>query len=86
MVAGDDVANSKPHPEPYLTAADAARRRTGATAWPWRTRPRAWRRPSAAGCRVVAIPHIADIDVQGAYIINTLEGWTLESLWAAAGA
>lgn len=83
VVAGDDVANSKPHPEPYLTAARRLAARpedclviedspTGVAAG------------AAAGCRVVAVPHLAAIAVPGVVVIDSLAGWSLRDLWAAA--
>jgi HAD superfamily hydrolase (TIGR01509 family) len=59
-VSGDDVANGKPHPEPYLTAA----RQLGVD--PDRCAviedsPNGSRAGAAAGCRVLAIPHAAPI-------------------------
>lgn len=60
-VSGDDVRFGKPHPEPYLTAAE----RLGAD--PARCAviedsPNGSRSGAAAGCRVVAIPHAAPVD------------------------
>lgn len=80
VVAGDDVQNTKPHPEPYLAAARTLGHApanclaledslTGVTS------------AVAAGCRVIAIPHITTIDTPGATAIATLEGETLATLW-----
>ena len=60
-VSGDDVVHGKPHPEPYLTAArllgvDPAR------CVVIEDSPNGARSGSAAGCKVVAIPHAAPID------------------------
>ncbi|WP_255952828.1 HAD family hydrolase [Streptomyces odontomachi] len=72
-VAGDDVARTKPHPDPYLLAAaglgaDPARcaviedTATGVAA------------AEAAGCRVVAVPSITPIaPAPGRTIVTTLE-------------
>ncbi|MFF5335831.1 HAD family hydrolase [Streptomyces sp. NPDC013181] len=72
-VAGDEVARTKPHPEPYLTAArgfgvdpglcavieDTA---TGVAA------------AEAAGCRVVAVPSVAPIaPAEGRVVVGSLE-------------
>jgi beta-phosphoglucomutase-like phosphatase (HAD superfamily) len=38
----------------------------------------------SAGCRVVAVPHIAVVDEPTALVIETLDGRHLEELWAAA--
>jgi HAD superfamily hydrolase (TIGR01509 family) len=80
VVAGDDVENTKPHPEPYLAAARTLGHapddclaledsRTGVTS------------AVAAGCRVVAIPHLGELDLPGPSVITTLEGESLASLW-----
>jgi HAD superfamily hydrolase (TIGR01509 family) len=86
VVAGDDVENSKPHPDPYLTAAAGLGHEpgrclaledslTGVTS------------AASAGCRVVAIPHLIAIDIPGVVTVDSLEGATAASLWAlAAGA
>lgn len=83
IVAGDDVAHSKPHPEPYLTAA----RLVGA--FPAQClviedSPTGVAAGAAAGCTVVAVPHIATVDVPGVLVIESLAGWSLEGLWRAA--
>jgi hypothetical protein len=33
---------------------------------------------------VVAIPHIAEIPADGAFVIRSLADWTLDTLWVAA--
>ncbi|GAB2794178.1 HAD family hydrolase [Streptomyces daliensis] len=72
-LAGDDLARTKPHPDPYLTAAarlgaDPARCAvvedtvTGVTS------------AEAAGCRVVAVPSVAPIEpVAGRTVVESLE-------------
>ncbi|MFJ8309327.1 MULTISPECIES: HAD family hydrolase [unclassified Streptomyces] len=72
-VAGDEVAQTKPHPEPYLLAArglgaDPARcavvedTATGVAA------------AEAAGCRVVAVPSVAPIEAAaGRVVVGSLE-------------
>jgi len=85
VVAGDDVTNSKPHPEPYRTAAamiGVAPERCLAL----EDSPTGVQSAVAAGCTVVAIPHIAHIDLPGALTIETLEGRSLTELWSAARA
>ena len=83
VVAGDDVTESKPHPEPYLTAAGALATPPG-RCLALEDSPTGVRSAVTAGCRVVAIPHIAAIDGTGALVIDSLAGWTLEALWAGA--
>lgn len=83
VVTGDEVTHGKPHPEPYLRAAellgvnaadclaveDSA---TGAAS------------ANAAGCTVVVVPHMVDVPPAPRRIrLQTLEGLTPEALFAA---
>lgn len=80
-VSADDVVRGKPHPDPYLKAAanldvdinhslifeDSP---TGVTA------------ARASGAWVVAVPHIAPIDLaEKSVVITTLEGHSINSIW-----
>jgi HAD superfamily hydrolase (TIGR01509 family) len=82
VVAGDDVANGKPHPEPYLTAAarlgfppercvaieDSL---TGVTS------------AEAARVPVLAVEHLVPIPPgPGRTVVTTLKGWTAANLGA----
>jgi HAD superfamily hydrolase (TIGR01509 family) len=61
IVAGDDVTHNKPHPEPYLTAAD----RLGvdpADCVALEDSPNGAASATAAGCRVVAVPSVVAIE------------------------
>ena len=85
VVAGDHIRNSKPHPEPYQTAA----RLLGVP--PHRClaiedSPTGVGSAVAAGCVVVAVPDIAPIDpaAGAALIASTLEGRRLGELWGCA--
>lgn len=85
VVAGDHIVNSKPHPEPYLRAAEllgVAPRHCLAV----EDSPTGVRSAAAAGCVVVAVPHIAPIpaDIVGAYEIDSLVGHTPQDLWERA--
>lgn len=82
VVAGDDVQQTKPHPEPYLTAAAALGVEVG-DCLVLEDSPTGVTSGVAAGCRVVAIPHIATVDGPGVTVIDSLVGWTVASLWAA---
>ena len=82
VVAGDDVTNSKPHPEPYRRAAELIGVSTH-DCLALEDSPPGVQSAVSAGCRVVAIPHIAQIDMEGATVIDTLEGRTLADLWSA---
>lgn len=83
VVAGDDVEMGKPHPEPYLTAASALGV-VPALCLALEDSPTGVRSAVAAGCRVVAIPHVAPIANAGAFNVDTLAGWDLSALWLAA--
>lgn len=80
-IGGDEVENTKPHPEPYQEAA----RRLGfqpADCLALEDSPTGTTSALAAGCRVVAIPHIAEItDNPAVAQISSLEGFSLEALW-----
>jgi HAD superfamily hydrolase (TIGR01509 family) len=61
IVAGDDVTHSKPHPEPYLTAAG----RLGvdpADCVAFEDSPNGAASATAAGCRVIAVPSVVAIE------------------------
>ena len=67
-VVGDDVSRGKPHPEPYLLAAE----RLGVDPRECvaiEDSPTGARSALAAGCRVIGVPHVVDIpreiDVDG---------------------
>ncbi len=82
VVAGDDVEQGKPHPEPYLTAADALGvAPEGCLAL--EDSPTGVMSAVTAGCRVVAIPHIAQIDEAGVLVIDSLVGRRIGELWLA---
>ena len=79
-MTGDEVSHGKPHPEPYLTAAA----RLGvdpSDCLALEDSPTGVTSAAAAGCRVVAIPHIADIDVLEVYNARLLfEAYNDEAL------
>ncbi|MBU6243743.1 MAG: HAD family phosphatase [Actinomycetales bacterium] len=82
IVGGDDVAQSKPHPEPYLAAA-AALGVEPVDCLALEDSPTGVASGLAAGCRVVAIPHIAPIEpAAGLAMVPTLSGWSITDLWA----
>ena len=80
-IGGDEVENTKPHPEPYQEAA----RRLGFApkdCLALEDSPTGTASALAAGCRVVAIPHIAAIEATGGVAqIPSLERLTLLALW-----
>ncbi|GAA2994027.1 HAD family phosphatase [Streptomyces drozdowiczii] len=72
-VAGDEVSRTKPHPEPYLTAADGfgADPRLCAVIEDTATGVAA---AEAAGCRVVAVPSVSPIAAaEGRVVVRSLE-------------
>jgi len=85
VVAGDHVTSSKPHPEPYLMAA-AATGFPAPSCLAIEDSPTGVASAIAAGCKVVAVPHIAPVDhlvegSPGAAVVESLTGHTIESLW-----
>jgi len=81
IVGGDDVTFSKPHPEPYLTAADALGFET-LDCLALEDSPTGVRSALDAGCRVIGIAHITPIDpAEGLTLVPTLQGQTVAGLW-----
>lgn len=85
IVAGDHIANSKPHPDPYLRAAELLDVHPG-TCLAIEDSPTGVRSAVAAGCVVVGVPQIAALpeDLSSVHVIHTLQGHDPHSLWAAA--
>ncbi len=87
-VAGDEVSDSKPHPEPYLAAARALGvpiERCVVI----EDSPTGVESGQASGALVVAVPHIVDISAAPRRrVVATLEGVTLEVLgdWVSQAA
>lgn len=81
IVGGDEVAESKPHPAPYLQAARLLGVRA-ADCLVIEDSPTGVASGLAAGCRVVAVPHMSAIaPVEGLTVIESLEGCSIDSLW-----
>jgi HAD superfamily hydrolase (TIGR01509 family) len=82
VVAGDDVRNGKPHPEPYLTAAA----RLGVDPVDCvavEDSPTGVASAEAAGVPVLAVTHLIPIpDAPGRHVVGTLEGLTSGDLRA----
>jgi HAD superfamily hydrolase (TIGR01509 family) len=74
VICGDDVAEGKPHPEPYLTAAA----RLGVapeSCVAIEDSPTGMTSALAAGCRVIGVPNVRSLNpAEGAVILDTLEG------------
>jgi HAD superfamily hydrolase (TIGR01509 family) len=85
-VAGDETANTKPHPEPYLTAAarlgvDPSR------AVVLEDSPTGVQAGLACGAFVVGIPHVAPVQpAPRLHLVDTLAGVSLDDIigWATA--
>lgn len=87
-VTGDEVSQGKPHPEPYLLAAE----RLGVRADECvaiEDSPTGVRSALAAGCRVIGVPHVVDVPAELATLpesigqlalIPTLDGVGMEDL------
>lgn len=86
LVAGDMVDHPKPHPEPYLRAAE--RLGVDITACiALEDSPPGVASAAASGAFALGIPHIASLDGSDAHLLwPTLEGRTSAQLFAAAGA
>ena len=82
VVTGDDVRDGKPHPEPYLSAARALGvDPTECVAI--EDSPTGVASATAAGCVVVAVPHIVAIEpAPGRYIVDSLKSVTPADLGA----
>jgi HAD superfamily hydrolase (TIGR01509 family) len=59
-VVGDEVPRGKPHPDPYLAAAGLLGVEPGACI-ALEDSPTGARSAQAAGCRVLAVPHVVDV-------------------------
>ncbi|MBM6546403.1 HAD family phosphatase [Janibacter sp. YIM B02568] len=84
LVTGDEVTHGKPHPEPYLRAAEllgVAPRDCVAL----EDSPTGVRSATAAGVPTVAIPHVVQIpDIAGAVRVDSLDGLDLAGLTRTA--
>ena len=89
IVCGDEVTNGKPHPEPYQRGAELLGADPRACV-AIEDSPTGVRSALAAGCRVIGVPNVRDLDpAPGALILPTLSGVGLELLgdvdrWEAA--
>lgn len=83
IVAGDSVANSKPHPEPYLAAAGLLSC-APESCLAIEDSPTGVTSARDAGCRVIAVPHLAAVDHLGVAEVTSLVEHDVHSLWALA--
>ncbi|TDQ45844.1 HAD family hydrolase [Actinorugispora endophytica] len=78
-VAGDEVAYNKPHPEPYLKAARMLGVDPGRCA-AVEDSPTGVASAQAAGCVVIAVPHVASIpEAERRHVIGSLED--IDAAW-----
>ena len=86
VITGDEVTNGKPHPEPYLMAAD----RLGVRAKDCvaiEDSPTGVRSAVAAGCRTFAVPNVVDIpEGRGYTVVRSLDELDGTALGLSAGA
>ena len=81
-ITGDEVANGKPAPDPYLAAADLVGV-DAARCVAIEDSPTGVASALAAGCTTVAVPHVVDVAPRpGLTVWSTLEGRTLADLQA----
>lgn len=86
IVAGDEVERSKPHPEPYLSAA-ALLGVDVTDCLALEDSPSGVASAAAAGCTVFAIPNPANVEkvsLPGVQVLSSLAGSTIEGLWLSA--
>lgn len=80
LVTGDEVAEPKPHPEPYLTAAE----RLGvdiADCVAIEDSPPGLRSAASAGTVAIGVPHMVPLDPAAAHVIwPTLDGRTVDDI------
>ena len=80
LVTGDEVNHGKPHPEPYLRAAELLGV-PAADCLALEDSPTGVRSATAAGVPTIAIPHVVAIPpTPGAHQVRTLEGRSLSEL------
>jgi HAD superfamily hydrolase (TIGR01509 family) len=83
-IVGDEVRRGKPHPEPYLAAA-AALSVSPRDCVALEDSPTGVRSATAAGCHVIAIPHIVDVPPSRGYRrVDSLADLRVDTLMVAA--
>jgi HAD superfamily hydrolase (TIGR01509 family) len=80
LVTGDEVAEPKPHPEPYLTAAEKLGVEI-ADCVAIEDSPTGLRSASSAGTVAIGVPHMVPLDPAAAHVIwPTLDGRTVDDI------
>lgn len=81
IVGGDEVANPKPHPDPYLVAA-ASLAVDAVDCLAIEDSPTGVTAALQARCRVIAVPQLLDVPIAGnVRVVESLRGQTVASLW-----
>ncbi|MEY3055222.1 MAG: hypothetical protein RL550_1745, partial [Actinomycetota bacterium] len=75
-VTGDEVSRGKPHPEPYLLAAERLGVRPD-DCIAIEDSPTGVRSALAAGCSVIAVPHVVDVSPELAHLPESIGRLTL---------
>ena len=84
IVGGDEVTQSKPHPAPYLQAA-ALLGVSPRNCLAVEDSPTGVASAIAAGCQVIAVPHMAAVPpAERLAIIDSLDGRSIDDLWTGA--
>jgi HAD superfamily hydrolase (TIGR01509 family) len=73
VITGDEVTNGKPHPEPYLRAADTLEV-DPAECIVIEDSNNGARSGIASGARVIMVPNVQSVEVHGAILVPTLAG------------
>lgn len=80
VVTGDQVSHGKPHPEPYLSAAQRLGLDPGACV-AFEDSPPGVRSAAAAGVPTIAVPHVVPVpDLPGVVTVHSLEGLDLTAV------
>lgn len=83
VVAGGDAKRGKPHPDPYLLAAERIAI-DPRNALAMEDSPTGVRAAISAGCAVVAVPHLTPVGLAGAVEPPSLADHDLATLWSLA--
>ncbi len=83
VVAAEDVAESKPAPDPYLLAAQRLHV-APQDCLALEDSPTGLASAVSAGCRVVGIEHMSALDTANVHVVRSLRGHDLDLLWKLA--
>jgi len=80
VVAAEDVAQSKPAPDPYQLAANRLNV-APEDCLAIEDSPTGLASAMRAGCRVIGIEHMTPLDAKGVHVVRSLRGHDLDLLW-----